>query len=30
LNHQCLITRGVREIECREILQRFFRGKREG
>src|SRR6202011_2619715 len=24
LNHQCEITGGVREIECREILQRFF------
>jgi tRNA(adenine34) deaminase len=30
LNHQCLITRGVREVECREVLQRFFRAKREG
>ena len=30
LNHQCLITRGVREMECREVLQRFFRAKREG
>jgi tRNA(adenine34) deaminase len=30
LNHQCDITRGVREMECREILQRFFRKKREG
>ncbi len=29
LNHQCEITRGVRETECREILQRFFRTKRE-
>src|ERR1700730_8623809 len=29
LNHQCEITRGVRELECREILQRFFRAKRE-
>ena len=29
LNHQCEITSGVREIECREILQRFFRTKRE-
>jgi tRNA(adenine34) deaminase len=28
LNHQCLITRGVREMECREVLQRFFRAKR--
>jgi tRNA(adenine34) deaminase len=24
LNHQCEITRGVREAECREILQQFF------
>jgi len=30
LNHQCDITPGVREAECREILQQFFRGKREG
>lgn len=29
LNHQCEITRGVRETECREILQRFFKAKRE-
>jgi tRNA(adenine34) deaminase len=29
LNHQCEITAGVRESECRELLQRFFRGKRE-
>ncbi len=29
LNHQCEITRGVREIECREVLQRFFRRKRD-
>src|SRR6201987_4966141 len=28
LNHQCEITRGVREMECREVLQRFFRAKR--
>src|ERR1700726_2785531 len=28
LNHQCEITRGVREMECRELLQRFFRAKR--
>ena len=28
LNHQCEITRGVREDECREILQRFFKTKR--
>src|ERR1700756_1538491 len=30
LNHQCDITRGVREVECREVLQRFFRTKRGG
>jgi tRNA(adenine34) deaminase len=30
LNHQCEITAGVREAECRQILQQFFRGKREG
>jgi tRNA(adenine34) deaminase len=29
LNHQCDITRGVRESECRELLQRFFRAKRD-
>src|SRR6201996_7520406 len=29
LNHQCEITRGVRENECRELLQRFFRTKRD-
>jgi tRNA(adenine34) deaminase len=29
LNHQCEITRGVREAECREILQRFFKMRRE-
>jgi tRNA(adenine34) deaminase len=28
LNHQCDITRGVREIECRELLQRFFKERR--
>ncbi len=28
LNHQCDITHGVRESECREILQRFFKSKR--
>src|SRR6266446_10714472 len=28
LNHQCEITSGVREAECREILQRFFRARR--
>jgi tRNA(adenine34) deaminase len=29
LNHTCLITAGVRESECRQILQNFFRGKRD-
>src|SRR6201987_73405 len=29
LNHQCEITRGVREAESREILQRFFKIRRE-
>jgi tRNA(Arg) A34 adenosine deaminase TadA len=29
LNHHCEITIGVRETECREILQRFFRERRE-
>ena len=28
LNHQCEITSGVREAECREMLQRFFRARR--
>jgi tRNA(adenine34) deaminase len=28
LNHQCEITSGVREVECREMLQRFFRARR--
>ena len=28
LNHQCEITSGVREAECREVLQRFFRARR--
>jgi tRNA(adenine34) deaminase len=28
LNHQCMITEGVREPECRELLQQFFREKR--
>src|SRR6266403_4267439 len=28
LNHTCLITTGIRESECRQILQNFFRGKR--
>jgi tRNA(adenine34) deaminase len=29
LNHQCTITQGVREPECRDLLQQFFRMKRE-
>jgi tRNA(adenine34) deaminase len=29
LNHSCLITTGVRESECRQILQNFFRAKRD-
>jgi tRNA(adenine34) deaminase len=28
LNHQCEITRGVREPECRALLQTFFAGQR--
>jgi tRNA(adenine34) deaminase len=28
LNHRCLITAGVREDECRQHLQDFFRDKR--
>jgi tRNA(adenine34) deaminase len=28
LNHRCLITTGIRESECRQILQDFFRGAR--
>src|SRR5512133_1415942 len=28
LNHQCLITPGVREPECRNLLQSFFAEKR--
>ena len=28
LNHHCLITAGVREDECRQLLQDFFRDKR--
>ncbi len=28
LNHKSHITRGVRESECREILQRFFAEQR--
>jgi tRNA(adenine34) deaminase len=28
LNHRCLITASVREQECRELLQSFFREKR--
>lgn len=29
LNHQCEITRGVREDECRTLLQTFFAEQRE-
>jgi tRNA(adenine34) deaminase len=28
LNHQCQITRGVREEECRALLQNFFAEQR--
>lgn len=28
LNHRCLITPGVREVECRQLLQSFFAEKR--
>ena len=29
LNHRCEITGGVREAECRSLLQSFFAQKRE-
>jgi tRNA(adenine34) deaminase len=29
-NHRCEITAGVRELECRELLQEFFRARRRG
>ena len=29
LNHRCAITRGVREPECRALLQTFFAQQRE-
>jgi tRNA(adenine34) deaminase len=29
LNHRCEITAGVREAECRELLQKFFAGQRQ-
>jgi tRNA(adenine34) deaminase len=29
LNHQCAITRGVREPECRALLQEFFAARRK-
>ena len=29
LNHQCAITSGVREAECRSLLQSFFAEQRE-
>jgi tRNA(adenine34) deaminase len=28
LNHRCAITAGVREAECRELLQSFFAAQR--
>src|SRR5438132_1378242 len=28
LNHRCEITAGVRQAECAELLQEFFRGRR--
>ena len=28
LNHRFAVTSGVREAECRELIQEFFRGKR--
>ena len=28
LNHQCEVTRGVREAECRALLQEFFAEQR--
>lgn len=30
LNHRCEITSGVREPECRELIQEFFAAKRNG
>jgi tRNA(adenine34) deaminase len=29
LNHQCQITMGVREAECRDLLRTFFKAQRE-
>ena len=29
LNHRCQVTRGVREEECRKVLQTFFQEKRQ-
>jgi len=29
LNHRCAITAGVREAECRALLQRFFNEQRQ-
>jgi hypothetical protein len=29
LNHQCVITSGVREEECRSLLRGFFAEQRE-
>ena len=30
LNHKCAITAGIREPECRSLLQRFFLEQRQG
>ncbi|HUU27605.1 MAG TPA: tRNA adenosine(34) deaminase TadA [archaeon] len=30
LNHRLAVTRGVLETECAELMQKFFRGLREG
>ena len=30
LNHRCPVTSGVREAECRAMLQTFFAAKRDG
>ena len=30
LNHRCVITPGVREAECRDLLKNFFAAQREG
>jgi tRNA(adenine34) deaminase len=30
LNHRFIVTAGILEGECRELIQQFFRGKRQG